>query len=92
MFEGTTNVYFAGSKHFCALYKCFGAQDIFLHTIIYVYLILPHLDGHTLVWYRKTLAFLTLYDELSAARTPERFAAVRVRLQQEWIFNAGFVS
>ena len=45
-----------------------------------------------LVWYRKTLAFLTLYDELSAARTPERFAAVRVRLQQEWIFNAGFVS
>ena len=46
MFEGTTNVYFAGSKHFCALYKCFGAQDIFLRTIIYVYLILPHLDGH----------------------------------------------
>ena len=46
MFEGTTNVYFAGSQHFCALYKCFGAQDIFLRTIIYVYLILPHLDGH----------------------------------------------
>ena len=45
-----------------------------------------------LVWWRKALAFLTLYDELSAARTPEGFAAVRVRLQQEWIFNAGFVS
>jgi len=45
-----------------------------------------------LVWYRKTLAFLTLYDEISAARTPEGFAAVRVKLQQEWIFNAGFVS
>jgi len=45
-----------------------------------------------LVWWRKALAFLTLYDEISAARTPEGFAAVRVRLQQEWIFNAGFVS
>ena len=45
-----------------------------------------------LIWYRTTLEFLTLYDELSVARTPERFAAVRVRLQQEWIFNAGFVS
>ena len=46
----------------------------------------------TLLWYEKTLAFLTLYEELSAARTRERFAAVRVRLQQEWVFNAGFVS
>ena len=45
-----------------------------------------------LIWYRTTFAFLTLYDELSGARTPEGFAAVRVRLQQEWIFNAGFVS
>ena len=46
----------------------------------------------TLVWYGKALAFLTLYHELSTARTPEGFAAVRVRLQQEWIFNASFVS
>jgi len=46
----------------------------------------------TLVWYGKTLSFLTLYEEISAARTPERFAAVRARLQQEWVFNAGFVS
>ena len=46
----------------------------------------------SLVWCRKTLVFLTLYDELSGARTSEGFAAVRVRLQQEWVFNAGFVS
>jgi len=45
-----------------------------------------------IVWYRTTLAFLTLYDEISAARTPEGFAAVRVKFQQEWVFNAGFVS
>ena len=45
-----------------------------------------------LVWYGNTLAFLTLYEEISAAHTREGFAAVRVRLQQEWIFNAGFVS
>ena len=44
------------------------------------------------VWWRKALAFFTLYDELSAARTLEEFLAVRVRLQREWIFNAGFVS
>ena len=46
----------------------------------------------TLVWYGKALTFLTLYHEISTAHTPEGFAAVRVRLQQEWIFNAGFVS
>jgi hypothetical protein len=45
-----------------------------------------------LVMWRQALAFLTLYDELSTARTLEGFAAVRVRLQKEWIFNAGFVS
>ena len=47
MFWGTTNIYFAAWKHFCALYKCFRAQNIFPRTIIYVYLILPQSDGHT---------------------------------------------
>ena len=46
MFWGTTNIYFAAWKHFCALYKCFRAQNIFPRTIIYVYLILPQSDGH----------------------------------------------
>lgn len=40
----------------------------------------------------KALAFLTVYGELSTAHMPEEFAAARVRLQQEWTFNAGFVS
>jgi hypothetical protein len=43
-------------------------------------------------WCRKVLASLTMYGELSAARLPKDFAAVRARLQQEWTFNAGFVS
>jgi hypothetical protein len=33
-----------------------------------------------------------MYGELSTARVPKEFAAVRARLQQEWTFNAGFVS
>jgi len=43
-------------------------------------------------WYKKALALLTIYGELSAARFAEEFAPVRARLQQEWIFVAGFVS
>ena len=43
-------------------------------------------------WYKKLLALLTMYGELSAARFAEEFAPVRARLQQEWIFVAGFVS
>jgi hypothetical protein len=46
----------------------------------------------TLPWYSKTLASLTVYGELFAARTPGEFAIVHTRLQQEWIFNGGFVS
>jgi len=42
--------------------------------------------------YKKALALLTMYGELSAARFAEEFAPVRARLQQEWIFVAGFVS
>ena len=44
-------------------------------------------------WHRKTrtLASLTVYGELFAARTPEEFALVHARLQQEWTFNGGFV-
>jgi len=42
--------------------------------------------------YKKVLALLTMYGELSAARFAEEFAPVRARLQQEWIFVAGFVS
>ena len=33
-----------------------------------------------------------MYGELSAARVQEEFAPVRIRLQQEWLFDAGFVS
>jgi len=33
-----------------------------------------------------------MYGELSAAHVQEEFAPVRIRLQQEWIFNVGFVS
>ena len=40
----------------------------------------------------KALEFLTVYGKLSAAHMPEEFAAVHIQLQQEWIFNAGFVS
>ena len=43
-------------------------------------------------WYKKLLALLTMYRELSAAHFAEEFAPVRARLQQEWIFVAGFVS
>jgi len=43
-------------------------------------------------WYKKLLALLTMYGELPAAHFAEEFAPVRARLQQEWIFVAGFVS
>jgi len=45
-----------------------------------------------LSWHSKTLASLTVYGELFAARTPGEFAIVHTRLQQEWTFNGGFVS
>ena len=41
---------------------------------------------------RRTFESLTIYYELSAARIPEEFAPVRLRLQREWTFNGGFVS
>jgi len=40
----------------------------------------------------RFLAPLTMYGELSAARTPEDFASVRTRFQHEWTFDGGFVS
>ena len=40
----------------------------------------------------RTLSAFTLYGELSVACTPEDFASVCARLQQEWSFDAGFVS
>ena len=43
-------------------------------------------------WYKKLLALLTMYGELSAARFTQEFAPVHARLQKEWIFVAGFVS
>jgi hypothetical protein len=46
----------------------------------------------TLPWHGRTLASLTVYGELHAARAPEEFALVHTRLQQEWTFNGGFVS
>jgi len=46
----------------------------------------------TLPWHSKTLASLTVYGELFAARTPGEFAIVHTRLQQEWTFIGGFVS
>jgi len=46
----------------------------------------------TLSWQSRTLAFFTMYGELSAAFTPEEFALVRIRLEQEWKFGGGFVS
>ena len=42
-------------------------------------------------WQSRTLAFFTMYGELSTAFTPEEFALVRVRLEQEWTFGGGFV-
>jgi len=46
----------------------------------------------TLPWHRRALSSFTMYGELSAAHVQEEFAPLRVRLQQEWIFDAGFVS
>jgi hypothetical protein len=46
----------------------------------------------TTPWHRRALASLTMHGELSAAGVAEEFAPVRVRLQQEWLFDAGFVS
>jgi len=46
----------------------------------------------TLPWYSRTLASLTVYGELLAARTSEEFVLVHTTLQQEWTFNGGFVS
>ena len=42
--------------------------------------------------HRRALASLTMHDELSAARIPEEFGSVHMRLQQEWTFNGNFVS
>ena len=41
---------------------------------------------------RRAFESLTIYYEISAARIPEEFAPVRMRLQREWTFNGGFVS
>ena len=43
-------------------------------------------------WHLRTLSSFTLYGELSVACTPEEFASVRSRLQQEWSFGGGLVS
>jgi len=43
-------------------------------------------------WYSRPLGSFTFYGELSIARTPEEFASVRARLQQELTFDGGFVS
>ena len=40
----------------------------------------------------RILEFFTIYGELSVALTPEEFALVRTRLQQEWTFDGGLVS
>jgi hypothetical protein len=45
-----------------------------------------------LPWQRRALASFTMYGELSVANVQEEFAPLRMRLQQEWIFDAGFVS
>lgn len=39
----------------------------------------------------RTLSSFTFYGELSVGSTPEQFASVHARLQQEWSFNGGFV-
>ena len=46
----------------------------------------------SLPWHTRALTYLTRYSELCAACLPEDFVRVRTRLQQEWIFNGGFVS
>jgi len=46
----------------------------------------------TVPWHSRTLSPFTLYGELSVACTPEEFALLRSRLQQEWSFDGGFVS
>jgi hypothetical protein len=43
-------------------------------------------------WNRRALESLTMYRELSSARSPEEFAPVRLRFQHELTFNGGFVS
>jgi len=43
-------------------------------------------------WYRRALASLPMYCELSAAHVAEEVAPLRARLQQEWAFDAGLVS
>jgi hypothetical protein len=43
-------------------------------------------------WYIRALVHLTVYSALCAARIPEDFLPVHTRLQQEWAFNACFVS
>jgi len=45
-----------------------------------------------LPWQGRALSSFTMYGELYAAHVQEEFAPVRIRLQQEWIFVAGFVS
>ena len=45
-----------------------------------------------LPWHGRTLSSFTLYGELCIACTPEEFALVRTRLQQEWSLAGGFVS
>ena len=50
------------------------------------------MDIASLPRYRMALESLTMYGELSAARIPEEFAPVRLRLQREWTFNGRFVS
>jgi len=41
---------------------------------------------------RRAWEYLTIYREISAARIPEEFAPVLLKLQREWTFNGGFVS
>ena len=42
--------------------------------------------------YTRALASFTMYNELCAAHISEDFVPVRMRLQQEWTFDGGFVS
>ena len=46
----------------------------------------------TVPWHSRALTFFTLYGEISVPCTPEEFALVHTRLQQEWSFAGGFVS
>ena len=39
----------------------------------------------------KTLAHLTIYEDLARAEKPEQFASIFRRLQQEWIAIGGLV-